>query len=158
MDLNEGIRLLTGNAKIVLPLKKDESTADSAAPAASSVGPQALFTAPITTTCTVAEGGETRTFTVTIAPPDSSAEAGAESTAAPAAGTPVFSPFQGKTELVEIKVKVGDSVADGQVVAAVEAMKAKHDVKAPCSGTVLSIDAHIGADIEAGQSIMTIGG
>jgi len=69
----------------------------------------------------------------------------------------VFSPFQGKTELVEINVKVGDAVSEGQVVAAVEAMKAKHDVKAPCNGKVLSIDAEIGADIEAGKSILTIG-
>ena len=73
-------------------------------------------------------------------------------------GTPVYSPFQGKTELVEIKVKVGDSVSEGEVVASVEAMKAKHDVKAPCAGSVLSIDADLGADIESGQSIMTIGG
>ena len=77
--------------------------------------------------------------------------------AAPVNGTPVYSPFQGKTELVEINVSTGDSVTKGQVVAAVEAMKAKHDVKAPCEGTVLSIDAGIGADIEAGKSIMTIG-
>ena len=73
-------------------------------------------------------------------------------------GTPVFSPFEGKTELVEIKVKVGDTVREGQVVAAVEAMKAKHDVKAPCAGKVLSIGAELGADIQSGQAIMTIGG
>jgi biotin carboxyl carrier protein len=76
----------------------------------------------------------------------------------PPEGTPVFSPFQGKTELVEIKVAVGEQVTAGQVVAAVEAMKAKHDVKAPCAGTVASVDADIGADIESGQAIMTIGG
>jgi biotin carboxyl carrier protein len=69
----------------------------------------------------------------------------------------VYSPFQGKTELVEIGVKPGDTVTKGQVVAAVEAMKAKHDVKAPCAGKVLSIDAEIGTDIEAGRSILTIG-
>ena len=54
-------------------------------------------------------------------------------------------------------MKIGDAVTEGQVVAAVEAMKAKHDVKAPCAGQVASIDAEIGADIESGQSIMTIG-
>ena len=72
-------------------------------------------------------------------------------------GTPVYSPFAGKTELVEIKVAVGDAVTEGQVVAAVEAMKAKHDVKAPCAGKVATINAEIGADIESGQAIMTIG-
>ena len=48
-------------------------------------------------------------------------------------------------------------MTEGQVVAAVEAMKAKHDVKAPCSGRVASIDLTIGSDVLAGQSILTIG-
>ena len=45
-----------------------------------------------------------------------------------------------------------------KVAKAVEAMKAKHDVKAPCGGKVLTIGFGIGADIESGQPIMTIGG
>jgi pyruvate carboxylase subunit B len=162
MDLNEGIRLLTGTSKIVLPLKEKEEQAEAASAAPAAANPPGAFTAPITTTCTVAEGGATRTFTVTIQPPAGvaapAAAEPAQAAAAVASGTPVYSPFQGKTELVEIRVRVGEAVTEGQVVAAVEAMKAKHDVKAPCSGTVLRIDAHIGADIEAGQSIMTIGG
>ena len=36
---------------------------------------------------------------------------------------PMFSPFEGNVELVEVNVKVGDTVTQGQVVAAVEAMK-----------------------------------
>ncbi len=164
MDLNEGIRLLTGKAKIVLPLKKKEERAAPAA-AAPTAGPGAqawLLSSPITTTCTVVEAGTSRTFLVTIDPPAAPVPSTqpAPQVAAPpaAAGTPVYSPFQGKTELVEIKVNVGDTVSAGQVVAAVEAMKAKHDVKAPCAGRVLRIDAAIGADIAAGQPIMTLGG
>ncbi len=160
MDLNEGIRLLTGKAKIVLPLKKKADPAPAAAPAPTSPATMAPFTAPITTTCTVTENGAPRTFKITIQPPAGQQPAAASATSAPAStsgGTPVFSPFQGKTELVEIKVKVGDTVTVGQVVASVEAMKAKHDVKAPCGGNVATIDAEIGADIEAGQAIMTIG-
>ena len=68
----------------------------------------------------------------------------------------VYSPFKGKVELVELKVKAGDVVTSGQVIAAVEAMKAKHDVKSPCDGKVASIDAEIGSDVMAGQPIMTI--
>jgi len=161
MDLNEGIRFLTGKAKIVLPLKKKEAPAEvvpqpSAAPAAAA----AAFTAPVTTTCTVTENGVTRTFRITVEPPagSPSAETPARGPVSSNGGTPVFSPFQGKTELVEIKVRVGDRVDKGQVVAAVEAMKAKHDVKAPIAGTVASIDAELGSDIEAGRSILTIGG
>jgi pyruvate carboxylase subunit B len=160
MDLNEGIRLLTGKAKIVLPLKKkQEDEAPAAAPAtAAAAGSQAL-TGPVSTTCIVVEDGKQRTFNITIEPPDGDGQAAAPKQAleTPANGSPVFSPFQGKTELVEIAVKVGDGVTAGQVVAAVEAMKAKHDVKAPCDGRVLTIDAEIGADIEAGMPIMTIG-
>jgi pyruvate carboxylase subunit B len=162
MDLNEGIRLLTGKAKIVLPLKpKEEPVVTTTGPPAAASSSALQFTAPITTTCTVTENGADRRFRITIEPPTHQG-----ATAAPATvdvpttpeGTPVYSPFQGKTELVEVKVKVGDNVTAGQVVAAVEAMKAKHDVKAPCAGTVASVDADIGADIEAGQAIMTIGG
>ena len=71
-------------------------------------------------------------------------------------GVPVFSPFKGKVELVELKAKIGDIVSEGQIVAAVEAMKAKHDVRAPVSGKVLTIEADVGADVAAGQPILTI--
>jgi pyruvate carboxylase subunit B len=163
MDLNEGIRLLTGKAKIVLPLKKIEEPAKPAA-AAAPVAPAAastpVFTGPVTTTCTVVEGGSTRNFRITIEPPDGmgAPAAVAASAAAPVNGTPVYSPFEGKSELVEFKVRVGDSVSEGQVVASVEAMKAKHDVRTPCTGKVQSIDASLGDDVMAGMSIMTIGG
>jgi pyruvate carboxylase subunit B len=160
MELNEGIRLLTGKAKIVLPLKKKEAPKEAAPAVPPTTAGTAIFDQKVTTTCTVVENGSTRRFNITIEPPAAVAPMVAATSAeavAPTNGTPVYSPFQGKTELVEINVAAGDSVTKGQVVAAVEAMKAKHDVKAPCGGTVLSIDAGIGADIEAGKSIMTIG-
>jgi pyruvate carboxylase subunit B len=129
----------------------------------------AVFSAPITTSCTVVEGSTTRRFRITIEPPDGMpappAPAGAPRKAiapGPPAGVatavPVFSPFEGKTELVEIKVKAGDVVTEGQVVASVEAMKAKHDVRAPCGGRVVSVDAELGTTVMAGKSILTIGG
>ena len=160
MDLNEGIRFLSGKGKIVLPLKK-KAEAAAPAPAAPTATAGSALTGPVTTTCKVVENGVSRNFTVTIEPPaagtanPSPAAAVAEQ---PSNGKPVFSPFQGKTELVEINVKIGDIVNQGQVIAAVEAMKAKHDVKAPCSGSILTIEAEIGADIEAGQPILTIEG
>jgi len=119
MELNEGIRLLTGKAKIVLPLKKKETPETTAPPVAPPAG-AAIFDRPVTTTCTVVESGSTRSFSITIEPPAGAAAASAESLP-PSNGTPVFSPFQGKTELVEINVKLGDAVREGQVVAAVEA-------------------------------------
>ena len=145
MELNEGIRLLEGRSKITLPLKKEPT-----------VG-AATLTAPTKTKVTVNEGGNTRTYEVIIEPPASAA--------APALGqaqtgggqaTDVFSPFDGNVELVEVNVKVGDTVTLGQVVAAVEAMKAKHDVKAPCAGRVSAVHAAIGNEVSAGKPILTI--
>jgi pyruvate carboxylase subunit B len=172
MELNEGIRLLSGKAKISIPLKK-KPEAPAPAPAAvkpaPAPAPAPIFTGPITTRCTVVEGGVTRSFRITIEPPAAVAAAAAANpgvqaaaapapAAAPAAGTPVYSPFEGKVQLVEINVRVGDRVSEGQVVAAVEAMKAKHEVRAPCSGKVLSIDAEVGSDVTKSQPILTIGG
>jgi pyruvate carboxylase subunit B len=169
MELNQGIRHLTGKAKISLPLKKKPEPAAAppmaaVAAAASAPAPAAAFSGPVTTRCTVVEGAVTRNFRITIEPPAGSAPAPTAApppAAVPASapkGTTVHSPFEGKVQLVEINVRVGDTVSQGQVVAAVEAMKAKHEVKAPCAGKVISIDAELGSDVTIQQSIMTIGG
>ena len=165
IELNAGLRLLEGKAKIVLPLKrkaKEEEPAPADAPALTAV--PSVNSGPTSTTCTVEENGVTRTFRITLEPPTQVAAAESPGQASTAAvpkvsgpdKVPVFSPFKGKVELVELKVKVGATVEEGQVVAAVEAMKTKHDVRAPVSGTVFSIDAGIGYDVAAGQSILTI--
>ena len=58
--------------------------------------------------------------------------------------------------MIDILVKVGDQVCEGAVVASIEAMKAQHDIKAPCAGTVTSVDVRIGEEIDATKSILTI--
>jgi pyruvate carboxylase subunit B len=159
LDLNEGIRFLSGKGRLSLPLRKKVETAPAAPPAGGS-GPApsaAQWSAPVTTDCTVVEGTTTRRFHITIAPPKAP-DGPLPEVAAANGRTPVYSPFEGKAELVEIQVKVGDAVREGQVVAAVEAMKAKHDVRAPCSGQVATIDAEIGSDVMAGRPILTIAG
>ncbi|UCE60940.1 MAG: hypothetical protein JSU63_04145 [Phycisphaerales bacterium] len=166
MALNGGLRLLQGKAKIVLPLKKTKEESKEPEPAA--VAPAApagpALTEPVTTTCIVEENGSKRTFRITVEPPaisdcptTSPTTAAAPAEAGDSQGVPVFSPFKGKAELVELKVSVGDVVKEGQVIAAVEALKAKHDVRAPVGGKVVSIDAAIGADVTAEQPILTIG-
>ena len=149
MELNEGIRLLEGRPKITLPLKKKEPTEGGAA-----------LTSPTKTNVTVNSEGGTRTYEVIIEPPASTTAPAPGQAPAPAGGggqtTDVFSPFDGNVELVEINVKVGDTVTLGQVVAAVEAMKAKHDVKAPCAGRVSTVHAAIGNEVSAGKPILTI--
>ena len=146
MELNEGIRLLEGRSKITLPLKKKEPTGGGAA-----------LTAPTKTNVTVSEGGKTRTYEVIIEPPASATTpALGQTQTGSSQATDVFSPFEGNVELVEINVKVGDAVTQGQVVAAVEAMKAKHDVKAPCAGRVSAVHAVIGNEVSAGKPILAI--
>ena len=151
MELNEGIRLLEKRSKITLPLKKEESGNKKTN----------SITTPTKTSVTVTEGNNTRTYEVVIEPPASSKS---PTTPNQTAVTPsnggqtkdIFSPFEGNVEVVEVNVKAGDVVTQGQVVAAVEAMKAKHDVKAPCAGRVTAVHASIGNEVSAGKPIMTI--
>jgi pyruvate carboxylase subunit B len=166
MELNEGIRLLTGTSKVDIPLKKK---AEEAAPAPAAAAPAAApaLSGPTTTRCTVEENGTMRTFVVTLepatqavgasaAPAPSAASAAAAAPAPPAAGTPVHSTFAGSVEVVDLLVKLGDTVAVGTVVAAVEAMKAKHDIKSPVAGRVAAIHVKIGDEIDSSKPIMTI--
>jgi pyruvate carboxylase subunit B len=170
IELNEGMRLLTGKSKIDVPLKKKEEPKPAAAPQPTPLVPGPSDMAAMTTRCTVVEGGNTRCFMVTVeaatasdAPQPAAAPASAPAApaVAPAAApggneVPVYSTFAGSVELTDIKVKVGDSVTKGQVVAEVEAMKATHDIKSLYDGTVVSIQAEIGDEVDSSKPILTI--
>jgi biotin carboxyl carrier protein len=129
--------------------------ATAAAPAA---GPAPVITGPVTTSVKVQEGAQTRTFSVTVEPVGGAETPAPAAEAAPAAagGTQVFSTFAGAVEVVDILVKEGDKVNEGDVVAAIEAMKAKHDIKAPCGGTVSAIHVSIGDEIDSSKPIVSI--
>ncbi len=159
MEANEGIRLLTGKGKIDIPFKKKEEPK----PAPTSQPAVAGITEPVTSKCTVEEDGKVHTFVVTIEPmtsKDSGQPAQKLAAATPAktsaGGTPVYSTFTGLVEVADILVKVGATVSKGQVVAAVEALKTKHDIKAPCDGVVAAILVGIGDEIDASNPILTI--
>jgi pyruvate carboxylase subunit B len=184
MDLNEGIRLLTGRAKIDIPLKKKAPDKEAApAPAqAAQVAPAAAMAAaapaiagPVMTRCQVQEGGKTRTFTITLEPigngqpaavgssTTASQAAAASPASAPAAapapaagGTDVFSTFAGSVEVADVRVKVGDRVEEGGVVAIVEAMKATHDIRSPVAGTVTAVHVRAGDEIDSSAPMATI--
>ena len=166
IEVNEGIRFLTGKSKIDVPLKKKEAPKPAAAPALPTAPTAPAITGPVTSRCTVEENGQRRTFMVTLEPASGGGVA-AVSTVAPAAaaapavpassnGTPVHSSFAGSVEIVDIVVKVGDAVTKGKTVAQVEAMKATHDIKAPCDGTVSEIFAQIGDEIDSSKPILMI--
>ena len=77
--------------------------------------------------------------------------------AAPAAGAgkPVKSPLPGV--IVAVKVKVGDAVKNGQVVAVLEAMKMENEILAEFDGVVTSVNVSQGDSILEGAPIVTIG-
>ena len=72
-----------------------------------------------------------------------------------AEGTKVTAPMPGT--ILDIKVAVGDTVAAGQAVCVLEAMKMENDVNAPCAGKVLSINTTKGSAVETGAVLAVIG-
>ena len=67
MEINEGIRLLTGKPKIDIPLiKKDEPKVDK--PVVPAVAAVPAVSGPVTSNVTVTENAITRNFTVTVEP------------------------------------------------------------------------------------------
>jgi len=70
-------------------------------------------------------------------------------------GGSVKAPMHGK--LVALFVKAGDTVSKGQKLAIVEAMKMEHALAAPRDGTVASVTAEAGAQVEEGAAILVIG-
>ena len=70
------------------------------------------------------------------------------------AGTPVPAPMPGN--IVSLEVKVGDSVAEGDVVAVMEAMKMNVEVVAPCAGVVKRIIVEKGAVVATDDALMII--
>jgi biotin carboxyl carrier protein len=161
--------LLEKRPKLDLPLKRPAKAsgppaAESAAPSAAAAGLQA--SGPLTTQCTVEEGGKRRTFTITLEPIGGGNGGGAAlssasgGTPAPAPGTgtarQVFSTFAGAVEVVDIVVRPGQRIEEGAVVAAVEAMKARHDIRSPHAGTVTEIHVKVGDEVDAGRPIVTV--
>lgn len=82
------------------------------------------------------------------------------------AQTATASAPQGKGEVVtaplpgvilDIKVKVGDAVKAGQIVAVLEAMKMENEIESTASGTVTAVNAGKGDSVLEGAAIITIG-
>ena len=96
---------------------------------------------------------------VAAAPAAAAAPAPAAAPAAPAApvadGTKVTAPMPGN--ILVIKVAVGDTVAAGQAICVLEAMKMENDVNAPCAGKILSINTTKGSAVETGAVLAVIG-
>jgi biotin carboxyl carrier protein len=97
------------------------------------------------------------TSTPSLAPVAPRAAAPAPKVAAPApvaGGEPVTAPMPGK--IVDVKVSVGQSVNEGDLIAILEAMKMENEIFAPKAGKVASVNVTSGAMVEANDVIVTL--
>ena len=108
-----------------------------------------------------------RTTAVQAAPapaaaPVAAAPAAAPAPAAPAAPaasvqagtTPVNSPMPGT--ILDVKVAVGQTVKEGDLVVILEAMKMENEIYAPCAGTIAQVLTNKGASVDTGAPLVTI--
>lgn len=83
------------------------------------------------------------------------AAAPAPSAAAPSAGAQtVDCPMPGT--ILDIKVKPGDVVKEGQTLLILEAMKMENEIAAPAAGTVDTIQVTKGAAVNAGDILVSL--
>jgi len=80
--------------------------------------------------------------------------AAAQPAAAAGTGTALKAPLPGT--IVDVKVQVGQSVAVGDVVLVLEAMKMQNNIEAETAGQVTSITVKTGDTVMEGAVLMTI--
>jgi len=83
------------------------------------------------------------------------APAAAPAPAAAGAGSPIKAPLPGT--IIELKVNVGDTVKQGDVVLVLEAMKMQNNIESEYNGTVTSITVKQGETVMEGAVLLTIG-
>ena len=66
----------------------------------------------------------------------------------------VVAPMPGK--IVDVKVSVGQTIKEGDLVAILEAMKMENEIMAGVDGVVTSVSVNAGATVEAGTALCTI--
>jgi propionyl-CoA carboxylase alpha chain len=58
--------------------------------------------------------------------------------------------------VVKVAVTVGDPVAAGDTLVAIEAMKMEHEVRTPSDGTVTEVHVSAGEQVEAGRLLVVV--
>ena len=94
-------------------------------------------------------------YNVTVEENNAASAAPSAVPAASAAGKiSVEAPMPGN--ILDIKVKSGDTVKSGQTLVILEAMKMENDIVAPGDGVIASVNVNKGDTVEAGQVIATL--
>ena len=91
---------------------------------------------------------------VAAAPAPKAAPKKAAAPAAAAGATSINAPMPGN--IVDVKVKVGDKVTNGTVVAILEAMKMENDIVCDKDGVVASVNVNKGDSVDTGAVVVTI--
>ena len=81
-----------------------------------------------------------------IAPAPKAAPVGANVVSAPMPGT-----------IVSVKVNVGDTVKQGDVLCILEAMKMENEIMAPADGKVVALNTSQGATVDTGDALISLG-
>ena len=92
-----------------------------------------------------------------VAAPAAKTAAPAKKAAAPAGAqgnATVNAPMNGT--IVDVKVKVGDKVTNGTVIAVLEAMKMENDIVSDKDGVVASVNVNKGDAVETGAVVATL--
>lgn len=58
--------------------------------------------------------------------------------------------------VLKVLVSINDTVAEGDVIAVVEAMKMETEIKSPVAGTVTSVEIEVGSKVKNGDVLVTI--
>lgn len=90
---------------------------------------------------------------VAAAPVKAAAPAAAPT--ATVAGESVKAPMPGN--ILDVKVKVGDTVKQGDALVVLEAMKMENDIPAPHDGKVVQVCVQKGATVNAGDALVVLG-
>jgi glutaconyl-CoA decarboxylase len=108
-------------------------------------------------------GGFSAPAAAPVAPAAAPAPAAAAAPAAPAApkaaapvadGTQVNAPMPGN--ILDVKVSVGDTVAEGDVLMILEAMKMENEILAPAAGKVVAVQVAKGASVNSGDVLAVL--
>ena len=91
---------------------------------------------------------------VAAAAPAQAAPSAAQAAKPAGAGEKVPSPLPGV--IIEISVKEGQQVKQGQKVVVLEAMKMENEIPAPKDGTITEIHVHKGDTLQEGDPVVTI--